>query len=57
MNTARFLKYIRPFYDIMHERVNWASLNISNTACSIYLTVTLWGISMFDNFRFRISHS
>ena len=22
VNTARFLKYVRPFYNIMHERVN-----------------------------------
>ena len=23
MNTAKFLKYVRPFFNIMHENVNW----------------------------------
>ena len=27
MNTARFLKYVWPFYNIMHERVNHITSN------------------------------
>ena len=36
---------------------NWASLNISNSACWISLTAILWGISVVNNIRFWISHS
>ena len=35
----------------------WASLNILNSACSIFFTVTLLEISIAYNFPFRISHS
>ena len=36
---------------------NWASLNISNSACSISLTAILWRISIINNFRFWIIYS
>ena len=36
---------------------NWASLNISNSASWISLTVILWGISVVNNVRFWIRHS
>ena len=31
MNTARFLKYVWPFYKMMHERVHKAKLEQKNT--------------------------
>ena len=29
VNTARFLKYVRPFYNIMYERVNQSLLALA----------------------------
>ena len=28
VHTARFLKYVWPFYNIMHERANWDEILI-----------------------------
>ena len=53
-NSLCFDKLTSFFKDLNStgKHSNWASLNISNSACSISLTVILWEIYLVNNFRF-----
>ena len=55
MNTARFLKYVWPFYNIMHERVNKFKLEImnKNDGCSSLLGMEIWSCKYCLIFKAR----